>query len=516
MASARTSPPGRAGALPSRSGPVTSSSSTVRSALSLAASLALPAPPAEDGSANSRSNSSEAQSADAASTTAVLLAAAAAVGATPPSSPLGVWGHDGRPSASYSSSSGRRLAASESGQPEPSSLTHVPLPPLPYQSQYHQHQQQHPFYLTERGGPSTAAYDASASSSAAAAHAAHPLGAPHPPAHYAPRAAAAAGPPPRPPTSSPSRGIAGLGNLGNTCFMNSILQCLSHVPPLRRYFTSGEFGDHLSGLPSARSRVAVTEALGGLLAELWRQPPVPPECSGAQTYLVPARLKRAVAAAAPRFEGYDQHDSHELLSFLVDAMVEGTNGVTARLPYRELDDRAATSDAATADDWWEYHTARADSAVWRLFAGQLKTVVTCSACGGESRAFDPFLDLQVALHGGGGGGGATLVRCLDALVAPEQLSGADAAYCRLCKTHTPSRKATTLYRLPDVLVIQLKRFSNSGWRRSKLETPVEFPLAGLDMARCCDGASPFVGDALYDCVAVSNHSGGLGGGHYTA
>ena len=64
------------------------------------------------------------------------------------------------------------------------------------------------------------------------------------------------------------------------------------------------------------------------------------------------------------------------------------------------------------------------------------------------------------------------------------------------------------------MVISLKRFSYNRYWRDKLDTYVEFPLEGLDMA-------PYIinknhGSAVYDLVAVSNHYGGMGGGHYTA
>ena len=289
-------------------------------------------------------------------------------------------------------------------------------------------------------------------------------------------------------SATPARGIVGLSNLGNTCFMNSVLQCLSHVPPLRRYFTRGHYAALPAPALAARTRTAVTGEFSDLVAAMWSVPSVTAHSDlYAQPALSPARLKRAIAAAAPRFDGYDQHDSHELLSFLIDALVEGTNAVRAKLPYVELDDPAASSDVDTASVWWAYHTSRAESAVWALFAGQGKTVVTCGECGGASRAFDPFLDLQVPLPQTTHAGSAlTLGRCIDALMAPEQLLGSETAYCRRCRTHRPSTKETALFRLPGVLVVQLKRFTNAGWRRSKLEAPVEFPLKGLDVRRWCD------------------------------
>merc|ERR1712156_451245 len=75
-------------------------------------------------------------------------------------------------------------------------------------------------------------------------------------------------------------------------------------------------------------------------------------------------------------------------------------------------------------------------------------------------------------------------------------------------------KKFDLWMLPSVLVISLKRFSYNRYWRDKLDTQVEFPTTNLNMG-------PYIinknhGKAIYDLIAVSNHYGGMGGGHYTA
>ena len=67
-----------------------------------------------------------------------------------------------------------------------------------------------------------------------------------------------------------------------------------------------------------------------------------------------------------------------------------------------------------------------------------------------------------------------------------------------------------------MLVLHLKRFAFSTFRREKVETEVDFPLDGLDLSKYVHGPQPLNGGAVYDCVAVSNHMGNLGGGHYVA
>lgn len=111
--------------------------------------------------------------------------------------------------------------------------------------------------------------------------------------------------------------------------------------------------------------------------------------------------------------------------------------------------------------------------------------------------------------------GITLDECLDEFERAEILSEQDMWYCPRCKEHRRASKKFDLWKTPDYLVAHLKRFSSSGWRRDKLDVLVDFPIEGLDLTSRVieqeDGKSE-----VYDLVAVDDHYGGLGGGHYTA
>ena len=111
--------------------------------------------------------------------------------------------------------------------------------------------------------------------------------------------------------------------------------------------------------------------------------------------------------------------------------------------------------------------------------------------------------------------GISLGECLDEFGKPEILSENDAWYCPRCKEHRRASKKFELWKAPDILVIHLKRFSVQGRLRDKIEVRVDFPLEGLDLSSRLaveDGEK----SPIYDLLAVDNHYGGLGGGHYTA
>ena len=196
-------------------------------------------------------------------------------------------------------------------------------------------------------------------------------------------------PPPSAAASSEPRGLVGLQNLGNTCFMNSVISCLSNVPPLARYFTSGRYAADLNRTArGTRGRLAT--AYGELMSSIWVDPPRP---LGAVEQ--PSKLKAIVGTVAARFLGYDQQDAQELLRFLLDALHEDVNRVRVPPPYVELAEDARASDAAMSEEWWRNYSARNDSELSALFAGQLKTTVVCGACGGRRCEGDGYCGMSV-------------------------------------------------------------------------------------------------------------------------
>jgi len=109
-------------------------------------------------------------------------------------------------------------------------------------------------------------------------------------------------------------------------------------------------------------------------------------------------------------------------------------------------------------------------------------------------------------------GEVSLLDCLDTFTKEEVLDGDEMPTCERCKTRRKSTKRYSLYRLPKILVVHLKRFSPSERNRNKLSTTVTFPLNGLNLSRYTDSVT----NCSYNCYAISNHSGTLYSGHYTA
>lgn len=195
-----------------------------------------------------------------------------------------------------------------------------------------------------------------------------------------------------PSTGKPlQRGAVGLQNLGNTCFMNSSLQCLSNIPPLRDFFLTEEYKGELND-QAHKTHGKLAEAFAQLLALMWRED---------TTRVAPRNFKWQVGQFAEQFSGYGQQDSMELLEYVLDGLKEDCNQVKGTKPYVEVREAAGRSDEEVAAEALEAYRKRSDSKVDDLFMGLFKSMVRCSEpeerCGRISVTFDPFLSAKLPL-----------------------------------------------------------------------------------------------------------------------
>lgn len=191
-------------------------------------------------------------------------------------------------------------------------------------------------------------------------------------------------------TMGRSRGLRGLNNLGNTCFMNSALQCLSNTYELQQYFVSGAYKEELNTDNPLGMGGAIAEAFGNLIANIW---------NGQGGSFWPREFKYALSRFAPQFSGYAQHDSQELLAFLLDGLHEDLNRILKK-PYIEAPDWEGGDEkdlVAFAKRQWDIYKARNDSVIVDLFQGQYRSTLVCPECNKISIKFDPFMYLTLPI-----------------------------------------------------------------------------------------------------------------------
>ncbi|KRT81449.1 Peptidase, partial [Oryctes borbonicus] len=275
-------------------------------------------------------------------------------------------------------------------------------------------------------------------------------------------------------TSSPVRhqGLNGLKNIGNTCFMNSVIQCLSNTKPLLEYVRRDAY---LSDINTSISSMkgALIKAFSQVIKELWSE-------DSSDRVVNTVSLKSQIQRFAPRFMGYAQQDAQEFLRYLLEGLHEDVNRVTTKPTpiHTEIDEKL--SDAEKASESWQRYLRMDNSKIVDIFVGQLKSTLKCTHCGHCSVTFDPFWDLSLPIPQKVGQ--IRLQQCLDSFTREETLDGDEKPTCSKCKERRKCTKSFSIQKFPKILVIHLKRFSPTERFRGKLSVTVDFPLEGLDMS----------------------------------
>lgn len=189
-------------------------------------------------------------------------------------------------------------------------------------------------------------------------------------------------------------GCVGLQNLGNTCYMNSALQCVRSVEELTKYFLSREAEKEINPDNPLSHNGDVARAYGRLLQEIYKDPP--------PSSVAPRQFKGVIGRYAPSFSGYGQQDSQEFLGFLLDGLQEDLNRIKKK-PYIEkpdsTDEMINNPEAIRemAEKVWDITKKRDDSVIADLFTGMYKSTLVCPVCAKVSITFDPFTNLTLPL-----------------------------------------------------------------------------------------------------------------------
>jgi ubiquitin carboxyl-terminal hydrolase 6/32 len=203
-------------------------------------------------------------------------------------------------------------------------------------------------------------------------------------------------------------GIVGLYNMGNTCYLNSSIQCLSHTPIFRDYFTSKCYLNDINSTNPLGHQGRLAQVSAVLINSLWKrfnqqQPHQPKRVTTPGSYapvnapaLTPKTFKESLGKFNDHFAGNEQHDAQELLAFLLGGLSEDLNRIFDK-PYIEAPDSDGRPDSELADIWWSNHLKREMSIIVALFTGQYKSLLTCRSCKYESARFEPFSFLQLPL-----------------------------------------------------------------------------------------------------------------------
>jgi ubiquitin carboxyl-terminal hydrolase 8 len=341
-------------------------------------------------------------------------------------------------------------------------------------------------------------------------------------------------------------GISGLKNLGNSCYLNSILQCLSHIDLFRTWLIEDGYKGRLdNNLPTLKHDSIVLK-LAELFKNLWFY----------NAEISPRSIKTTMGKISDTFNNNEQQDSHEFLNVLLDTIHDEVAGKvtmtflnvpedvsklmefmdfytgTVHTPNEKLyletnlnKYKEENPDVVTiynAYKYWEGYVVRSHSMITNLFTGLYYSSVICDECHTITDTFEPFTIVSLPIKEKGI---TTLEESLREFTKEEILTGDNKFYCSKCKHNVDAHKKMYIWEPPRVLIIQLKRFKNTTRNitdnfsinsTSKISTQVVFPFENLDLAPQLSELHQ-VANTKYDLYATSNHNSRICNmGHYVA
>jgi ubiquitin C-terminal hydrolase len=310
--------------------------------------------------------------------------------------------------------------------------------------------------------------------------------------------------------SDPSKGFGGLVNMGLTCYGNAVMQNLRHLSKLVWIMEDGKYNTLFKKHPSERREKLqkVTSAFAEIVQMLGK-------CNKGQSVRPGTFWKRLPAAVEDTL--YEQlaqkscHDASEFFLFLFEAIHEATS--------QEVDMRILRGPAVNKEEElvhgalksWQDTFTKEYSPFVHMFHGMFHQKTECQACKNVSHRWESFNILKIPVAG------QSSFNILDSL-RDDMLKQEDIEeyVCENCgPPRRPAKKSVSIWRLPLVLVLTLKRFDNNG---QKIRTEVDaLPLTVLDFSPYFSAESPErIGETRYALRGVVDHHGTADFGHYTA
>ncbi|BGP39766.1 ubiquitin-specific protease doa4 [Rhodotorula kratochvilovae] len=319
---------------------------------------------------------------------------------------------------------------------------------------------------------------------------------------------------------SPAPPYSGLVNLGNTCYLACVLQALAATEPFANFFANDDYLREIN----TTSRFGLKGQLAKAFARLIRTMQ-----GGEYRSVSPAQLRDTIGRLSDQFLEPTQQDAHELLLALLDGLHEDLNLVATPPPVAPVSPQREAElerlpEVVAADQEWEKYRARNDSVIIDFFQGQMRNRMECMHCQQTSTTFSPLQTLSLSIPTPRTPRSVvTLSECIDEFLREEILQGENAWNCPSCRTLRSTSKRFSVARLPQTLIIHLKRFTPLS---TKLTTRVELPLAPLPLGHLLPpfALDPPRGYALnapherrttYELYAACCHLGEDGSGHYT-
>jgi ubiquitin carboxyl-terminal hydrolase 8 len=300
-----------------------------------------------------------------------------------------------------------------------------------------------------------------------------------------------------------AHGKVGLVNLGNTCFLNAVIQSLRYCTDFTNYFLTNAY---LSHVKNDRNTASIVEETADVFKGMWNGD-VKARASMAPRGFVSSasRISSQSPTYSELFSG-GQSDSSEALSFVLDAIHEGVSRSVKMDIVGTPKSQHDIYHIKSLEAWSQFY-AKGYSPVIESFFGQQMTATICKSCNNKNSRFEPWMMIKAPIDNTKDT--QTLSECIDKAFDKEVLEDYQ---CDNCNKRGQAELEHTISKLPPILIISLKRFDN---KNNKIRTKVTVDLDKNDMSKWT--SFPAVSKHIstdYSVFAVIEHLGGSRGGHY--
>ena len=297
-----------------------------------------------------------------------------------------------------------------------------------------------------------------------------------------------------------NKGLTGLANLGNTCFINSCLQIISHTYELNVFLDQQIYKKMLKNKVDS----LLLLEWDNLRQLMWNE-----NCTISPGKFIKTVQKVSQVKGLEMFTGYSQNDLPEFLLFVIDcfhnALSREIKMTISGKPENETDDIAIKCFEMIKNMYSKDY-----SEIWNLFYGVHVSIISNLDTGKNLKIIpEPYfmIDLPIPTNNKN----PTLIDCFNCYVEGEILQGENSWFNEETKERINIKKKILFWSLPNILVIDFKRFNNNF---QKNQIYIDFPLDDLDLSDYIIGYKKE--RYKYELFGICNHSGGVLGGHYTA
>lgn len=300
-----------------------------------------------------------------------------------------------------------------------------------------------------------------------------------------------------------SKTIMGIQNLGNMCYLNSVLQVLFNIDSLNKFIiktnsiSKNDKGDFLN----LYKKILFLLDFGKIKSEI-----------DEENVLDSSQIKDMLGYINKNYENYYQQDAHETLMTFLSIFHEGFENTKTfnnimctqffTIPLEKIRFYAHTC-------WEEDIKRNKYSILCNLFKGQLRQQITCQECLTEYNNFECFNDISIPLPNYNTEY-IDIYTCLEDFCNTEYMLCENMYYCETCEKEVEALKKTSFWKLPKYLIIHFNRFIQNCNKINKNSTKIKFPIYDLNIKN-----NLFT--AKYNLISTIKHHGNcIESGHYSS